>query len=208
MTKITLDVKKLQLLKMGCSKEEQKYILKGISIKDYKHNNDNCYRDYVSTDGKILLLIREKIKEIELLRNIVIFFDKIVLPTNVKNFEELKLDFEITNNKLINTVYNIILDYDKESIYPNYAKIIPDSVKETDKQIVIDYNYLKIIDKFFNNIRYKHFKFYTDKNNRGINVQIERKNDITKLMLVMGIDTINLLDINTTNKILKEFNNI
>ena len=208
MKKITLDVKKLQLLKIGCSKEEQKYILTGISIKDFRHKNGNCYRDYVSTDGKILLLIREKIKDIELLGNIVIFFDKIILPSNVKNFEELKLDFEITNNKLINTVYNIILDYDRESIYPNYAKIIPDSVKETDKQIVIDYNYLKIIDKFFNNIRYNHFKFYTDKDNRGINVQLERKNDTTKLMLIMGINTINLTDINTTNKILKEFNNI
>lgn len=205
MTKITLDVKKLMLLKMGCSREQQRYIINGIYITDYKHKNGNCYRDYVSTDGKILLLIREKIKDIELSKSIVIFFDKITLSTNVKKFEELKLEFEIANDKLINTTYNIILDYDNKSVFPNYRAIIPVEIKEIEKQIVIDYNYLKIIDKFFNNIRYTHFKYYTDKNNRGINLQLEQKQDIVKLMIVMGIDTINLTDIKTTNKILKEF---
>ena len=49
--------------------------------------------------------------------------------------EELKIDFQVMNNHyLVNNNFGIQLEFDNDSVYPKYNNVIPDNVKEFDKQ--------------------------------------------------------------------------
>lgn len=217
MNNIKLDVKKLELLKMGASKDKQRYVINGILVKDFK-KNDKFYRDYVSTDGKILLLIREPIEKIEIDKKfnsneLILFFDKIKLSNKFKNMEELKIDFQVMNNHyLVNNDFGIQLEFDNDVVYPKYNNVIPDNIKEFDKQFIIDSQYLEVCKKFFLTKtreigKHYFYRFYSN-GIRQPKVICERIGKLIKLLVVMEMDCSCLTNLEDTNKILKELKEI
>lgn len=211
---LKLDIKKILYVKKACTKEESKYILQSVHIRDIKTKDNKCYRDYIGCDGKIFLLIREPIEQIEIENDgINIFFNKIDLPLKIRKLNHIYADFEVNTDMFINREFNIVFNIDRESIYPNFDKIIPISVIETNYQVVIDSKYLDISKNFFDSIKEKvdYYKFYTAYNGnnkngfRQVKLQIQQNKDIIKLLLVMEIDSVYLADLKTTNNLLKEF---
>ena len=212
MKKLNLDLKKLLAVKVACSTDKIRYVLNGVFVKDYQKNGE-IIRDYVATDGRIMLLIREKIKEMELKNGVIIYFDKIKIEKKFLKMEELKTEFYYNEKQtnIINDIFNLNFEIDLESCYPNYFNVIPTKVVEYNKQFVIDTEYLKLQKDFFksSNIQLNmHFLYSKDLTENTPKIIADNRDNIIKLFIVMPMQTSYLQNLDNTNKILKEFTNI
>lgn len=214
MKKLNLDLKKLLAVKVACSIDKNRYVLNGVFVKDYQKNGE-IIRDYVATNGRVMLVIREKIKEMELKNGIIIFFDKIKIEKKFLKMDELKTEFYYNEKQtnIINDTFNLNFEIDTESCYPNYFNVIPNKVVEFDKQFVIDTDYLKLQKEFFKSSNLQnqtnmHFLYSKDLTDNTPKIIADNRDNIIKLFIVMPLQTHYLQNLETTNKILKEFSNI
>lgn len=186
MEKITLDLKKLELMKIGCSSDKNRYILNGIYIKDFTQNGNN-YREYISTDGRVGLYLREKIEKIQIdfKNDFIVYFDKLNIPKQFKKFSTCDIDFEIVKNKLINSDFNIILDINEDDKYPDFKKmIIPEKLKKDETQFIINEKYLSIAKKFLHT-EFLNYFYSNGKSQPKFLFDINDRDDTIKIFVVM-----------------------
>lgn len=203
MEKITLDLKKLELMKIGCRSDENRYVLNGIFIKDFTQNGKN-YREYISCDGCIGLYFREKTEKIQIdfKNDFIVYFDKLNIPKQFKKFSTCDIDFEISKNKLINSDFNIILDINEDDKYPEFKKtIIPEKLKKDETQFIINEKYLSIAKKFFKT-EFLNYFYSNGKNKPKFLFDINDIDDTIKILAVMEQTANFKYDIEKINKTL------
>ena len=175
-----VDLKKILLVGKAVSTDPQRYILHGFLIKDFEKNGQ-FYRDYVATDGRILLVYREKREKIELESPIIAKPEKIKLTKAEQKYDGI--DIELTE---IDGIYHH--KYGKfekiDGIFPNYSQIFKSELKETTAHNYIPPRYLKIICEFLETD--KPIRFYSENNKQETpQFAMDYNNNNFKMAVVM-----------------------
>ena len=200
MNKIIVDLKKILRVGKAVSTEPQKYILHGVLIKDFEKNGQ-FYRDYVATDGRIMLIEREKREKIELENPIIAKPEKVKLTRAEQKFDGI--DIELT--EIDGNYHHKYGKFEKiDGCYPNYWAIFKKELKETTVHNYINNKYLKLASEFFETD--KAIKFYSEKDKQEEpQFALDYNCNIFKMAVIMPMHCLEITDIKEINKNLQKW---
>lgn len=199
--KIIVDLKKILRVGKAVSTDPQRYVINGVYITDFEKNG-KFYRDYVGTDGRIMLIEREERKKIELEKGIILRPEKVKLTRQEQKFDGI--DIELT--ELDGNYHHRYGKFEKiDGCYPTYWEILKSEVKETTVFNYLHHTYLKMTTEFFDTT--KAVKFYSEKNvAEEPQFAFDYNYNGIKIAVIMPMHCIECEDIKKINENLKKWN--